>query len=96
MKILAIHNFHRTGSASGDDQVFKAETRLLEDHGHQVLRYSVCNDAFDNAGAAGKLAAAIAMFWSRRHARAVKALIEREKPDLVHVQLPSHGALCML
>lgn len=85
MKILAIHNFHRTGSASGDDQVFKAETRLLEDHGHQVVRYSVCNDAFDNAGAAGKLVAALAMFWSPGHARAVKALIEREKPDIVHV-----------
>lgn len=30
MKILAIHNFHRKGSASGDDQVFKSETGLLE------------------------------------------------------------------
>ena len=26
MKILAIHNLHRAGSASGDDQVFKVET----------------------------------------------------------------------
>ena len=33
MKILAIHNFHRKGSASGDDQVFKSETALLESHG---------------------------------------------------------------
>ena len=85
MKILAIHNFHRSGSASGDDQVFKAETRLLEEHGHRVIQYSVCNDEFDNAGAAGKLATALSMFWSRRHARAVKALIDREKPDIVHV-----------
>ena len=29
MKILAIHNFHRKGSASGDDQVFKSETLLV-------------------------------------------------------------------
>lgn len=34
MKILAIHNFHRKGSASGDDQVFKSETALLENHGN--------------------------------------------------------------
>lgn len=26
MKILAIHNFHRKGSASGDDQVYKRDT----------------------------------------------------------------------
>jgi len=85
MKILAIHNFHRSGSASGDDQVFKAETRLLEEYGNQVIRYTVCNDEFDNAGAAGKLAKALSMFWSPRHAKAVKALIEREKPDIVHI-----------
>ena len=50
MKILAVHNFHRKGSASGDDQVFKSETALLESHGNTVIRYSVSNDEFDNAG----------------------------------------------
>lgn len=50
MKILAIHNFHRKGSASGDDQVFKSETALLESHGNQVIKYTVSNDEFDNAG----------------------------------------------
>ena len=57
MKILAIHNFHRKGSASGDDQVFKSETELLERHGNQVIRYSVSNDEFDNVGIFGKLTA---------------------------------------
>lgn len=85
MKILAIHNFHRTGSASGDDQVFRAETSLLEEHGHQVVRYSVCNDDFDNSGAVGKLTTALGMFWSKKHAGAVRALIARERPDIVHV-----------
>ena len=49
MKVLVIHNFHRNGSASGDDQVFKAETALLEEYGNEVIRYSVSNDEFDNA-----------------------------------------------
>ena len=57
MKILAIHNFHRKGSASGDDQVFKSETALLESHGNQVIKYTVSNDEFDNAGLIGKLSA---------------------------------------
>ena len=55
MKILAVHNFHRSGSASGDDQVFKSETTLLEKRGHDVVRYTVSNDNFDKAGVFGKL-----------------------------------------
>ena len=49
MKILAIHNYHRKGSASGDDQVFRSETALLESYGNDVVRYTVSNDEFDNA-----------------------------------------------
>ena len=58
MKILAVHNFHRAGSASGDDQVFKHETALLEANGHQVIRYSTINDTFDKSGPLGKVKAA--------------------------------------
>ena len=75
MKILAIHNFHRKGSASGDDQVFKSETALLESHGNQVIRYTVSNDEFDNAGVLGKLSAAFGMLWSSKNYRAVQQLI---------------------
>ena len=85
MKILAIHNFHRKGSASGDDQVFRSETALLEEHGHQVLRYTDQNDRFDSAGALGKLETVASMLWSFRHYRAVQRLIRQEKPDLVHI-----------
>lgn len=41
VKILVIHNFHRKGSASGDDQVFKSEKKLLESNGHEVITYTV-------------------------------------------------------
>lgn len=85
MRILAIHNFHRSGSASGDDQVFKSETGMLEEHGHEVVRYTVSNDEFDKAGAVGKLAATFGMLWSFRNYRAVRALIGKHRPDVVHV-----------
>lgn len=85
MKILAIHNFHRKGSASGDDQVFKAETCLLEEHGQKVVRYTVSNDEFDVKGPFGKLLAAFGMLWSFDNYRAVRRLIRTERPDLVHV-----------
>lgn len=85
MKILAIHNFHRKGSASGDDQVFKSETALLESHGNQVIRYTVSNDEFDNAGIIGKLSATFGMLWSFKNYRAVEIIIKKEKPDIVHI-----------
>ena len=85
MKILAIHNFHRKGSASGDDQVFKSETTLLEEHGHDVIRYTVTNDEFDKSGFIGKVATTFGMLWNFQHYRNVRKLVEAEKPDVVHV-----------
>lgn len=85
MKILAIHNFHRKGSASGDDQVFKCETALLESHGHQVVNYSVCNDEFDNTSILGKIMATFGMLWSFKNYRGVQEIIRKEKPDVVHI-----------
>lgn len=85
MKILAIHNFHRKGSASGDDQVFKNETTLLESHGNTVIRYTVSNDEFDNASFLEKIKSVFGMLWSFKHFNAVKKIIEKEKPDIVHI-----------
>ena len=85
MKILVIHNFHRKGSASGDDQVFKSETALLEKHGNQVVRYTVSNDEFDNTGVVGKLMATFGMLWSFKNYKAVQRLIKQEKTDIVHI-----------
>ncbi len=85
MKILAIHNFHRKGSASGDDQVFKSETALLKNYGNQVITYTVSNDEFDHAGILGKLSATFGMIWSFKNYNTVKRMIADEKPDIVHI-----------
>lgn len=85
MKILAIHNFHRKGSASGDDQVYRSETELLEKKGHTVIRYTVCNDTFDNAGFWGKIKSTFGMLWSFENYRKVKNICNLEKPDVVHI-----------
>jgi len=85
MKILAIHNFHRKGSASGDDIVYKSETALLEQHGNTLVRYTVSNDEFDSAGIIGKVKSTFGMMWSFRNHNAVQELIKKEKPDIVHI-----------
>lgn len=85
MKILTVHNFHVSGSASGDDLVFRNEAGLLEHHGHEVTRYSVSNDEFYGAGPLKKLMLSAGMIWSQKNYRAISSLIESHNPDIVHV-----------
>ena len=85
MKVLVIHNFHRKGSASGDDQVFKSETNLLRQNDNEVITYTVSNDEFDKAGMLGKIATTLGMLWSFKNYRAVKEIISKENPDIVHI-----------
>ena len=85
MKVLVIHNFHRKGSASGDDQVFKNETELLEKNGIEVIKYTACNDEFDNANLFRKILMTFGMLWSFKHYKNVKKIIKKEKPNVVHV-----------
>ena len=85
MKILAIHNYHRKGSASGDDQVFKNETALLEQNNNCVIRYSVCNDEFDSDSPIEKVKSTFGMVWSFKNYRNIQKLIDEEKPEIVHV-----------
>lgn len=85
MKILLIHNFHRKDSASGDDQVFKNETTLLEEYGNIVVKYTVSNDEFDNASVVGKIKAVFGMLWSFKNYKAIQNLIKAENPDVVHI-----------
>ncbi len=85
MKVLIIHNYHRTGSASGDDEVYNNEAKLLEDNGVKVVKYNVKNDEFDNASVFGKICATLGMVWSFKHYNAVSNIVKKEKPDIVHV-----------
>lgn len=85
MKVLVIHNFHRSGSASGDDLVYKNEISLLESKGVQVIKYSVKNDEFDNSNIIKKIFLTFGMLWSFKHYRNIKKILQKEKPDIVHV-----------
>lgn len=85
MKVLVIHNYHRKGSASGDDQVFKNETSLLEKNNNEVIKFHVSNDDYDSASTAEKISYAIGMLWSGKYYKKIKRIIEKEKPDIVHV-----------
>jgi glycosyltransferase involved in cell wall biosynthesis len=79
MKILAVHNrYQRPG---GEDQVFVDETALLETRNHRVLRYEVHNDQVKHVN---RLTLAKDTVWNTSAYRELRALIRRERPDVVH------------
>ena len=78
-KILVLHNHYQL--PGGEDSVFAAESALLEENGHEVVRLTVHNDALDGQSRAGM---AVDTVWnSRAHAR-VADLIRSERPAIVH------------
>lgn len=85
LKILMIHNFHRKGSASGDDQVYRNERDLLKSHDNIIIEYTISNDDFDKKDIVGKAFEIMGMIWSFKNYNNVRKLIKKEKPDIVHV-----------
>ena len=85
MKILIIHNLHRKGSSSGDDQVFFNEVDLLRKNGHSVVTYTTINDVFDSSSFIKKVFLSFGMIWSFKHYKNIRKLVKKEHPDIAHV-----------
>lgn len=79
MKLLLAHNAYQL--RGGEDAVFEAEAALLRAHGHTVVEYRRHNDELQHLGRA---AAALDTLWSRRTVADLEALIDAERPDLIH------------
>jgi len=85
VKILLLHNYHRSGSSSGDDVIFRQETELLKKKGHEVIKFNPCNDEFARGGILKKLSIAIQIPWSFRYAKRIRDIVIKETPHIVHV-----------
>ena len=92
MKILQLHNYYQ--QAGGEDAVVAAERAALEAAGHEVIPFYTTNEEIP-AGVRGTVASrlrAIAQLlkvsaqtvWNAQVYRAVRAIIRRERPDVVH------------
>jgi hypothetical protein len=79
MRILIAHN--RYQQPGGEDQVFTAESNLLEAQGHRMLRFTVHND---QVAGMRPLALAQDTVWSSTIYRELRALIRRELPQVAH------------
>jgi glycosyltransferase involved in cell wall biosynthesis len=81
MRVLHVHNFYQL--PGGEDQSFAATGALLENHGHEVIRFTLCNDAI---GDIGRVAAARMAVWNGSVHKELRRLIRTTLPDVVHFE----------
>lgn len=84
MKVLLLHNFYGSEAPSGENVVFDAEKRLLEEHGHAVSLFTRHSDEIRRKGAAGTLVGALSTPWNPFSARALAQTMAEFRPDVVH------------
>ena len=79
LKVLVVHNHYQL--PGGEDEVFGAETELLESHGHPVFRLTAHNQ---DVQALGPLKLASSAVWNQSVYRGLRELCRRERPDVAH------------
>lgn len=81
MRILILHN--RYQQPGGEDAVVRAETALLQSHGHEVVLIEEANGPLTRVRE--KIGAAFRCVYSRDAYRSVSRQIQCFHPDLVHI-----------
>jgi glycosyltransferase involved in cell wall biosynthesis len=79
VKIIVAHNFYQ--QPGGEDQVFAAETELLESYGHKPVRFIMHNDEIDGMS---RISLAMKTTWNRQSKAKLADVIRDVKPDIVH------------
>jgi glycosyltransferase involved in cell wall biosynthesis len=77
--VVLVHN--RYQHAGGEDDVFEAEGRLLESHGHRVERVTVDNRDLSTQN---PLAMAVSTVWNRTSYRHLRDRCRESRADVVH------------
>lgn len=80
MKLLHIHNYYL--QSGGEDQVFKNETRLLEDHEHEIFRYTRHNSELSSWSG---IKMALNTIWNPEVYHTVDQLLNEINPDVCHI-----------
>ena len=84
MKIAFFHNYYKL--PGGEDTVFELEIDALRAQGHTVVPYTVHNtQAFATNSLRQKLRGALDAPHSRSSQTAIRAFLERERPDISHI-----------
>ena len=84
MKVLLVHNFYRSITPGGEDNVFRQEREMLRAAGIEVVCYTKSNDDVNEGDKLQVLRTAASMPWSERTYAELGDLVRREKPTLAH------------
>ena len=79
MRIAFCHNFYQ--QPGGEDQVFRDESAMMEEHGHEVLRFTKHNDEINRTS---KLSLVKKTFWNKAVYNELLQSFAEFKPDVVH------------
>jgi glycosyltransferase involved in cell wall biosynthesis len=82
MRVLHVHNFYK--KPGGEDQSFAHTGAMLENHGHEVIRFTLRNDVI--AGVGETLAAVGKTMWNRTVHKDLRRLIRQTRPDVAHFE----------
>jgi glycosyltransferase involved in cell wall biosynthesis len=82
MKVLVVHNSYQ--QRGGEDAVVEAETDLLSEKGHSIVRFARHNDELRTISPASAVVKAVDAVWATTSVRMLRDLISREKPDVAH------------
>src|SRR5271163_738716 len=83
MKIILVHNLYQ--QPGGEDVVFESEKCLLERKGHRVIPYVRSNMELQNASRLDWMSIAPGIVWSSKTRHEFAAILDAERPDIVHV-----------
>lgn len=83
MKIVIAHNRYK--QRGGEDVVVAAESTLLEENGHTVIRYSRSNDEIEAMTGPKRILLLRDMIRSEQSKQQLSELLRNERPDIVHV-----------
>ena len=83
MKVILVHNSYQ--QHGGEDVVFEQEMELLRSHGHQVVVYQRSNSEIEDYSGLRRLGLAKRTIWASDTRDEMARLIQRERPELVHV-----------
>jgi glycosyltransferase involved in cell wall biosynthesis len=85
LRIMQVHNWYRSATPSGENQVLEREGRALTERGHEVIRFDRHSDEIEQWPALRKAALPGQIVWSREARRDLRADLRSARPDVVHI-----------
>ncbi|HTC16443.1 MAG TPA: glycosyltransferase family 4 protein [Steroidobacteraceae bacterium] len=85
MKVLLVHNYYGSTAPSGENLAYECDVELLKQHGHEVVSFTTHSDELRAQRLLGPLRGAVTCVWNPVAEARLRALIHKEKPDVMHV-----------